>query len=147
MHQDKKCNRKTYFFYYIVNYTMLTEQQLQQLQQCAVVIKQSAENLIEAVTNITAIMSNNAQPIAPVHPKEILLLALLKAAGETVTREEFHKLGTKVGYDVRGMAALYAYAPNNTVTKLAGDKVGLTPTGSEKIEKYSEWLAEQKLPQ
>ena len=123
---------------------MLTEQQLQQLKLSAQNLREAAETLKENADEIIGMISNGTQILTPSHPKEIRLLALLKAVGGTVTRDEFHKLGEQAGYDVRGLAALYAYSPNNAVTKLANDKVGLTPCGSKKIEKYSDWLDEQR---
>jgi len=79
-------------------------------------------------------------------PKDIarplLLCWLIKKEGGVVSREKFHELGRKVGYDPRGLGGLFV--ANSWLVGIADNKVALAQGTEKELEKYREWLEHQE---
>jgi len=98
---------------------------------------------LEAVTN-ALIEGEPMKPDDSMIPR-IFVWYEIYARGGIVTKEKFHEIGKKYGYDPRGLGGFFSWdEPSIRYVGINKDQAALEEWAAKDVEKYKEWIEQNK---
>lgn len=119
-------------------------------------INYAVKDLLNSLEKIRSELDNMKVKLSKIIGEKIILIppewerkrlkvwAKIHVNGDIVSNEKWKKIYTEVGYDPRGTGGFFA-GDQPSLIRVGDDKVAIAKWAVKEVEKYQEWLENQKL--